>query len=207
MNRHEFIEELKRKLRKLPYDEVKEAIDYYEGYFDDAGIENEQTVLTELGSPSAVASQIIASFAIKETEAEDSGKKNWRSSWMVILALFASPVAVPLLIAVAAVAISLIIALSAVVFSFFAAGVALSAGGFVSAVAGFLVIFQSVPTTMLYLGLGLMILGMGAAITIATIKLSKKCFGWLTKFIGGFIIKWSKKRGKTSLDTFEKGEN
>ena len=44
MNRVEFIDELKKKLRKLPYDEIKEAIDYYEAYFDDAGPENEQNV-------------------------------------------------------------------------------------------------------------------------------------------------------------------
>jgi len=203
MNRHEFINELKKKLRNLPYDEIKEAIDYYEGYFDDAGVENEQAVLTELGAPSAVASQIIASFAIKEADAEGSGKKSWRSSWFVILALFASPVAVPLLIAVGVVAIALIISFSAVILSFFVTGVALIAGGLVSTVTGFLVIFQSVPTTFLYLGIGLMLLGIGTAITIATVALSGKCFGWLTKFVGGFIIKWSERRSKTSSDTTE----
>jgi len=40
MNRHEFIAQLKKKLRKLPFDEINEAVDYYEGYFDDAGEEN-----------------------------------------------------------------------------------------------------------------------------------------------------------------------
>ena len=56
MDRHKFIDKLKNKLRKLPYDEIKEAVDYYEGYFDDAGEESEQAVLEELGSTSAVAS-------------------------------------------------------------------------------------------------------------------------------------------------------
>ena len=188
MNRHEFIGELKRRLRKLPYDEIKEAVDYYEGYFNDAGEENEQAVLTELGSPSAVASQIIANFAVKEAGTEGSGKKKWRTTWLVILALFASPIAVPLALAAGAVALSLIITLSAVIFSFFAAGIAVFISGVACIIAGFLVIFQSVSTTLLYSGAGLMLLGIGAAIFIATAKLSKKCFSWLTKTVGGFIL-------------------
>jgi len=197
MNRNKFIEELKAKLGKLPYDEVKEALDYYEGYFDDAGEENEQDVLTELGSPSSVASQIIASYAVKEAGAEGSGKKNWRTSWLVILALFASPIAVPLVIAVGAVALSLIIALSAVVFSFLAAGAAVFISGLACLVVGLLVIFQSVPTTLFLIGVGMVCMGIGAAIFISSLKLSKKCFKWLTKIIGGFILKRKK---------FEKGD-
>ena len=189
MNRIEFIEELKKRLRKLPYDEIKEAVDYYEGYFDDAGVENEQAVLTELGSPSAVASQIIAEFAVKEVDAEGSGKKNWRTSWLVILALFASPIAVPLAIAVGVVAIALIITLSAVVFAFFTSGVAIFIAGIACIVAGVLVVFQSFPTTLLYVGVGLMLSGFGTAMFIATLKLSKICFSWLTKKIGGFILR------------------
>ena len=189
MNRHEFLDELKRKLRKLPFDEIKEAVDYYEGYFDDAGEENEQTVLAELGAPSAVASQIIAAFAVKEADAEKPGKKSWRTVWLVVLALFASPIAVPLALAAGAVVVALIITILAVVLSFFATGVAVFAGGIASFVAGFLVIFQSVPTTLLYSGAGLMLLGIGAAIVIGTAALSRKCFRWLTKKVGGFILR------------------
>jgi len=190
MNRSEFISELKRRLRKLPFDEIKEAVDYYEGYFDDAGAENEQTVLEELGSPAAVASQIIANYAVKEVDSKEStGKKNWRTVWLVILALFASPIAIPIALSVGLIALSLVITLSAVLFSFFAAGAGLVIGGVASVVAGFIVVFQSVPTTLLYVGVGLMTLGIGAAIFIATIKLSKICFAWLSKLIGGFILR------------------
>jgi len=37
MNRIEFIKELKNRLHRLPYDEVHEAVCYYEQYFDEAG--------------------------------------------------------------------------------------------------------------------------------------------------------------------------
>jgi len=189
MNRHEFISELKGKLRKLPYDEITEAIDYYEGYFDDAGEENEQATLEELGSPSAIAAQIIANFAVKEASAEKPRNKSWQSTWLVILALFASPIALPLILAAGAVALALIISLSAVLLSFIASGVAIVVAGLASVIAGILVIAQSFPTTLLCLGVGLLLLGVGAAIAMATTLLSKKCYGWLTKRIGGFILR------------------
>jgi len=192
MNRNEFIGELKKKLRKLPFDEIKEAVDYYEGYFDDAGEENEQTVLAELGSPAAVASQIIAAFAIKEAEADGSGKKKWRVAWLVILSIFASPIAIPLALSAGVVAIALVISLSAVIISFFAAGIAMFFSGIACIVAGFWVILQSFPTTLFYLGAGLVLLGIGAAATIATAKLSKICFNRLTKKVGGFILRRKK---------------
>ena len=189
MNRNEFISELKKKLRKLPYDEIKEAVDYYEGYFNDAGEENEQSVLAELGTPAAVASQIIADFAVKEADTEKSGKKNWRTMWLVILSLFASPIAIPLVLSAGIVILSLIIVLLSILLSFFITGIALFFGGIASIIAGILVIFQSVPTTLFYIGAGLIFMGVGAVIVIGTTILSKICFRWLTKKTGGFILR------------------
>jgi len=189
MDRYEFVNELKKKLRKLPFDEIKEAVDYYEGYFNDAGADNEQAVLEELGSPASVASQIIANYAVKEADTEEPGKKPWRITWLVILAIFASPIAVPLALSAGIIALSVIIVLSAVLFSFFAAGFAVFISGIACIVAGFLVIFQSIPTTLFYLGLGLLLSGIGAAIFIGTIALSKICFRWLTKLVGSFILR------------------
>jgi len=189
MNRNDFISELKKRLRKLPYDEIKEAVDYYEAYFEDAGEENEQAVLAELGTPSAVASQIIASFAVKEADTKELGKKDWRTTWLVILALFASPIALPLVLSVGVVALSLVIVFFAVILSLFATGVAIFISGIASVVAGLLVMIQSFPTTLFYSGAGLVLMGIGASLFIATVALSKKCFNWLTKKVGGFILR------------------
>ena len=182
MNRHDFIEELKRRLRKLPYDEIKEAVDYYEEYFDDAGIENEQSAIAELGSPSEIASQIIAGYAVK------GSKSSWRSAWLVILALLASPVAVPVALAVGAVALALVISASAVVFSFFAAGVAVFVGGLACIAAGIQIIVLHIPTTLFMIGAGLVLIGAGTALFIATLALSRVCFGGLAKLVGRFIL-------------------
>lgn len=58
MNRKQFLSELEFLLSDLPYSEVKEALEYYNNYFDEAGIENEENVIAELKSPACVASMI-----------------------------------------------------------------------------------------------------------------------------------------------------
>lgn len=58
MNREEFIEQLKKLLSDISEEERREAIDFYESYFDDAGKEHEAEVIRELGSPGKVAAII-----------------------------------------------------------------------------------------------------------------------------------------------------
>ena len=58
MNRTEFLEQLERLLWDIPESERKEALEYYQDYFEDAGAENEGKVIQELGSPGKVAAII-----------------------------------------------------------------------------------------------------------------------------------------------------
>lgn len=58
MNRETFMRELEYLLQDISEEERQEAIDYYESYFDEAGIDNEQQVIHELGDPSQVAAII-----------------------------------------------------------------------------------------------------------------------------------------------------
>lgn len=60
MSRKEFMEQLERLLSDISEDERKEALDYYESYFDEAGEEEEASVIQKLGSPGKVAAMIKA---------------------------------------------------------------------------------------------------------------------------------------------------
>lgn len=60
MNRIEFMEKLRLLLSDMEESEREEALAYYEEYFDDAGVENEQQVIEALGSPEKVARIIRA---------------------------------------------------------------------------------------------------------------------------------------------------
>lgn len=59
MNRQEFLRQLESLLMSIPQQERADAMAYYNDYFDEAGVENEQRVIQELGSPQRVAQSII----------------------------------------------------------------------------------------------------------------------------------------------------
>ena len=61
MNKDIFLRDLDRFLSDIPQEEREQALKYYEDYFEDAGPENEQQVIQELGSPIELAKQIKAS--------------------------------------------------------------------------------------------------------------------------------------------------
>ena len=71
MSRTEFMNQLKNLLWDIPEGEREEALNYYEDYFDDAGVENEAQVITSLGSPEKVAA--IIKEGLKE-EAKEQGE-------------------------------------------------------------------------------------------------------------------------------------
>lgn len=74
MNRIEFMTELAALLQDVPQEERKEAMKYYNDYFDDAGADNEQQVIQELGSPQKVAATIKADLNIRTEEAGQYGE-------------------------------------------------------------------------------------------------------------------------------------
>ena len=61
MNKDIFLRDLERFLSDIPQEEREQALKYYEDYFEDAGTENEQQVIQDLGSPVELAKQIKAS--------------------------------------------------------------------------------------------------------------------------------------------------
>lgn len=58
MNRQEFMRQLECLLAGIPEQERQAALQYYNDYFDDAGSENEASVIAALGNPARVAENI-----------------------------------------------------------------------------------------------------------------------------------------------------
>lgn len=63
MNRVEFMRELERLLADISFSEREEALQYYNDYLNDAGVENEEEVIASLGSPEKVATTIKAGLS------------------------------------------------------------------------------------------------------------------------------------------------
>lgn len=80
MNRKEFLDRLAFLLQDIDDAERNEALLYYEDYFIEAGIENEQQVIKELGSPEKIAAIIRDGITDNFYENIEYGDQGMRSS-------------------------------------------------------------------------------------------------------------------------------
>ena len=63
MSREQFLKRLEELLYDISPEERREALEYYKGYFEDAGVENEAAIMQELESPEKVAQTIRAGIS------------------------------------------------------------------------------------------------------------------------------------------------
>ena len=70
MNRIEFMTELAALLQDVPEEERRDAMQFYNDYFDDAGEDKESEVISELESPKKVAEKIKADLLGQQAERE-----------------------------------------------------------------------------------------------------------------------------------------
>lgn len=193
MNRQEYIKQLKTRLRRLPKEDFARAIEYFEEYFADAGEENEAKAMEDLGSPQEAADQIIRDMALDYSKGP---VKNVRSGMngirVALLALFAAPIALPLLLTGAALVIIAIVIVWILLLALMIVAVAVAVTGPFSILAGFTVITKSIPVFLSCMGLGLFSIGIGAALTYGTYRLCRGFMGWTLQRLAGMIRKENK---------------
>lgn len=82
MNRQEFMNILSDKISCLPCEEKKSAISYYDEFFEDAGVENEQSVISSLGSPEFLADSILKdSGCFIESKKSATSEKSYKTNY------------------------------------------------------------------------------------------------------------------------------
>lgn len=194
MTRNEFIAELRGRLAVLPPEERENALQYYEEYFDDAGPENEQAVIQELGSPENVANRILSG------EGNIVGSYAWRTPTrgstakqadtmglkiaVAVLAVLSSPVWLTLLLVFAALLFSAVILAAAALLAVFAMAVAAAVVCVACLAVGVRMVFTDPVNGGFVLSIGLMGLG-GALILFPLLGLIwKKAAPYLKKWAG-----------------------
>lgn len=188
MTRELFMSELDRKLRVLPYSERQDALEYYEGYLNDAN--DVDSAILGLGTPGEVAATILAEYVEKAPrkgvrhERRQAG--GLRTALVITLALFAVPIGLPLIITVASVSFALILALGSVVFAFGASAAALVIGGIASLVFSPFVMFQNFGAGLIMAGNGLVFLAVAILFVYLTKNIARG-FTLIAKFVGGTI--------------------
>ena len=110
MNREQYMERLRHRLKRLPKEDYERAVAYFTEYFEEAGAEREAQAIEDLGSPELAADQIIRDFAVENAaEPVRDVKKGFSALWIGILAVFAAPVALPLALAFGAVLLAFVL--------------------------------------------------------------------------------------------------
>lgn len=187
MSRQEFIQTLRRELRKLPPEEIADATAFYEEYFDDvqesldteelaedaaqALILQTETRLTEaLGSPRTIAAQIKSDYAarILEGESTASGEKvkakhKISAIWWVIIGICSAPVSIPLAIGIGCTAFAVVIGALSVILGIYAGIIGGFLGGIAAAVCGCVFMTSSLSAGVMCLGIGLLAMAASAA--------------------------------------------
>lgn len=187
MTKQEFLQRLNRLLADVTQEEREEALRYYEEYFDEAGPEQEQAVLAELGSPEKVAAIIKANVPGSRIppryQTQSAGQAagaaagaaqyanppqypgaapksdNRTLFWVVVVAaaLILSPLWLSVLGTVLGILAAVAITGAALAFS----GVAMVIAGIVVVVKGFLTLWTGVGTALLVAGLGVLDIALG----------------------------------------------
>jgi len=195
MNKEIYLKELRDRLKRLSTDEVEAALEYYREYFDEAGEENVDKVIRKLGSPTHVASKILADYAVKElNENPESTKKSISAIWFILLAILASPIALPLIIFVFSMVFALVLMCGAFVLTFFSLIIALIISGIASVIAGFSVIIQHWQTALFFIGGGLVASGIGLLLISPFTLIVKNTSMALAKWLKKLFVKMTRKQ-------------
>lgn len=160
MSREEYLRALSRELRRLPKDEYEKAMDYYVEYFEEAGPEKEQEIIKDLGSPKDVAAQIIMDAAMERMDKpQKSMKRGLSTVWMVVLAVCAAPIALPLAIGILALAGGVLVTAGTLLLCALLVEAGAVAAGVVAVVGGIILLFSHPLSAVTVTGMGLFMIG------------------------------------------------
>lgn len=210
MNAYEYLQALRAALAVLPDDEIDSAMRYYEDYFLDAGDENAEKVIKQLGPPEQVAEAILRDYTgvarrrperFEEEKAQTvdgvplgrdgkpltrkKGINPWMLACIVLLALIFGPIAVAVIGGIIVAAVGLIVGVAACVVAVPAA--TLIGGG---ALVLFSFLLWATPASALAtLGAGLVVGAVGLLLVLLVIKL---CILFVPPIIRGLValIRW-----------------
>lgn len=208
-----YIDEFKIYLHQLSETEQQDVIEFYREYIIDAKLSTSDAIINELGTPKNLARKVLADYSIKMSEQNyqniDNGhisnndrfKKNLTMIGLVLLALMASPIALPIAFVVILM-LALVIGLAILFVLIFLFMVAVSVVSGIGAIfIGLSVIFQSFPTAIFYIGGGLAVLGIDFFLIPITIALLKWFFSVVVIF-----FRWLGKKLLHGRKTPMKGE-
>lgn len=194
MTKTEYLAKLTKYLRKLPQKDYEEALEYFMEYFEEAGPENEAQVIAELGTPKEAAHEVITRLLDEKIIEDKSSLRNKTTIlWIAILAVLASPVALPILLFFLAMLMTLLMIIFAVIVTALALTFALLISGVYTFFTSFSLLSVSLASTLFGVGLGLLMFGGALLLLFASFEICKLFVKLIT-----LLIKWLIKKGRKS---------
>lgn len=193
MTKTEYIAKLTKYLRKLPQQDYEEAIEYFMEYFEEAGPENEARVIAELGTPKEAAHEVISRLLEEKIVEDKSSLRNKTTIlWIAILAVLASPVALPILLFFLAMIVTLLMIIFAVIVTALALTFALLISGVYTFFTSFSLLSVSLASTLFGGGLGLLMFGGALLLLLISFEICKLIVKLITLLIKCLIKKGRK---------------
>ncbi len=203
MSRKEFMERLEELLKDIPDNEREEALQYYNDYFDDAGMENEAEVIRDLGSPEQVAQKLKAGLGElasvgtpepgqgerKEVEKEKTKKEAgfWKILSIVLLCILAAPVVLPLAGVLLLAAVTVVLALFGAIAGIVLSGFAILLAGIAVLGVGIVQTFATPAIGIAAAGVGCVVAAVGVLLSFATVWCCIRVIPWLIRGIAAVI--------------------
>lgn len=190
MTKKEYMKKLAYQLRRLPKEDYDKAMDYFEEYFEDAGTENEQKAIQNLGTPEEAASELILELAQENAvKPPKTMKRRFSALWIAVLALFAAPIALPLALAILAVIASAVLAVLAVVAAILLSAFSCVAVSVLGIIGGIAILPQTIGGGLVNIGLSLILISCGILVTYFSIWLTR----WVIVKLAGLLGRLVKK--------------
>ena len=205
MTKEQFLFQLEQMLLDIPEDERAEAMEYYRDYFNDAGPENEESVISELGSPEKVAGSIkdglrgnredagtvgeppMSKYGASQGKFEQTDK---RSKWIlvILIAIFTAPVWIGLVGTLFGVLMAVVGVLIGIIATVFALTIAGTVGGVVTIVTGVVRLCTgNVVVGIMTGGVGFLLIAMGCICAAALVFLFCQIAPWMIRGISNLM--------------------
>lgn len=185
MNRAEYMKQLEYRLRRLPKEDYRKAIEYFEEYFEEAGAEHEAQAIEDLGAPEQAADQIIRDFAVENAkEPARNVKKGFSAVWIGILAVFAAPIGLPIALVFGVLGLAVLIVMAAFVFAIIVLAFAMAVSAIPCILVGVWMLFTSFANGIATIGIGFIGMGIGIWLVIACMALCKWFVNFMTRLFG-----------------------
>ncbi len=198
MTKADFLQLLERALSQLSEEERRANLEYYSELLDDMLEEGmtEAEATAKLGSPAAIAESILQEMPLSKLVSTRMKPKSGWTPLAIILAVVGSPVWVPLLLAGVAVVAALFVSIWALAVVAVVVVLALALAVIAVPVLAVRTAVRTLPTGLLLLGGGLVLLGLcvlGGLMAVELCKLLAQLTVLLAHKIKGLFIRKEEK--------------